>query len=419
MKNNFSRRDISILIANCIDHFDTALYGFLAPIMAPHFFPNKDPIISIILAYSVLGTSVITRIVGSYIFGRIAINYSNIISLSYSLIGVAIFTMFMGVLPSYQHIGIAAPILLVVLRVLRGICAAGESTMAKLYIIENKTDRQAFRLSHLYQTSTMMGIVLASFASTYVIFSESYHLWRVCYILGGSVGIFGIYLRKFDKLKEKPNLKKTFDNFFDSFYLMFRKDKILLLKLSSVYAFSYLTYSTPFILMNSLVPLISDLTLEDMMKINSGLLVFDLIALPLIGFYIEKYNPHNVMILAASILGLTIPVLWHFLENANFYYVLMVRGWIVLWGVIFACPFNLWCYKQTINNKNRYIIVGAAASVGTGFIGKMNPAIGLFIFHYFGNYQYTGLYLSVIMLLTAYIIFKSKPSNLNSPLKSH
>ncbi|MCA0254917.1 MAG: MFS transporter, partial [Proteobacteria bacterium] len=47
---DLSKRDYSILIANTIDHFDTALYGFLAPIFAANFFPNSDPLISLILA---------------------------------------------------------------------------------------------------------------------------------------------------------------------------------------------------------------------------------------------------------------------------------------------------------------------------------------------------------------------------------
>lgn len=404
--NKFSRKDISIIIANCIDHFDTALYGFLAPVMAPYFFPSDDPLISLILAYSVLGTSIITRIIGSYIFGIIAINHGGTISLSYSLVGVAVFTMIIGILPTYDQVGVFAPISLVILRIARGICAAGESSIAKLYIIENKTDRQGFRSSYIYQTSTMMGIVLASFASTYVISTEMNHLWRLFFILGGSVGIFGIYLRQFDPLKEKLRLKNVFNNFAGNFCKILKNQKLLITKISLVYAFSYLTYSIPFVLMNSLMPLISDITLSQMMKINSLLLVFDTITLPFVGIFIEKYPPKKIMTFAAIILGITFPILWYYLEGANFYYVLFVRIWIVFWGVVFACPFNLWCFKQT-NGHNKYIIVGIASSLGTGVIGKMNPAIGLLIFYHFGSHNYISIYVSIIMIATAYVIHKN------------
>lgn len=408
--NKLNRKDASILVANCVDHFDTSLYGFLAPVMAPYFFPSDDPVVGLILAYSVLGTSIITRIVGSYIFGLIAINYTSTTSLSYSLIGVAVFTMSIGLIPTYQQIGICAPIALILLRIIRGICSAGESAIAKLHIIEGKTDRLAFRSSHTYQTSTMMGIVLASFASTYVISTEIEYLWRFCFLFGGVVGIFGIYLRQFDTSQEKPKFKRIFSNFTGSFIAIIKYQKLLILQISLVYAFSYLTYSTPFILMNSLMPLISDLTLVDMMKINSGLLVFDLIALPLVGFFVERFNPSKVMTFSGVMLGITLPFLWLFLENASFYYVLLVRAWIVFWGVVFSCPFNLWCFKQ-IKSQNKYIIIGISSSVGTGLIGKMNPAIGLFIFYQFGNYKYIAIYLSLIMLFTAYMIYKTQGTN--------
>ena len=118
-------------------------------------------------------------------FGMIAMNYNSTTSLAYSLIGVAILTMAIGLLPTYDHIGILAPILLVILRTLRGIFSAGETAIAKLHIIEDKPARQAFRSSYAYQTSTMLGIVLASSASTYVIIVEQDALWRYCFLFGG------------------------------------------------------------------------------------------------------------------------------------------------------------------------------------------------------------------------------------------
>jgi MFS family permease len=71
---NLSKRDYSILIGSAVDHFDTAIYSFLAPVFAQLFFPNSNPIISLILAYSVLATTIITRPLGSYIFCLIALN---------------------------------------------------------------------------------------------------------------------------------------------------------------------------------------------------------------------------------------------------------------------------------------------------------------------------------------------------------
>jgi divalent metal cation (Fe/Co/Zn/Cd) transporter len=67
----FSRKDFTILLGNAVDHFDTSIYAFLAPVMAPLFFPHADPVVGLIMAYSIFATSIITRPFGTYIFGMI------------------------------------------------------------------------------------------------------------------------------------------------------------------------------------------------------------------------------------------------------------------------------------------------------------------------------------------------------------
>ena len=59
-----SKKDFTILLGNAVDHFDTSIYVFIAPTIAPIFFPNDNPIIELILAYSILATSIVTRPLG-------------------------------------------------------------------------------------------------------------------------------------------------------------------------------------------------------------------------------------------------------------------------------------------------------------------------------------------------------------------
>lgn len=474
MKNSFTRKDYSILIVNAIDHFDTAIYGFLAPILAPLFFPHEDPLISLIISYSIFATSIFTRPIGSYIFGVMAYKHTPMKALIYSLIGVSVATGLTGILPIYETCGVLAPILLILLRVIRGICAAGESAIAKLYIIEDKSEKLAIRSSYLYQTSSMAGIVVASFLSTWIISiveSSSYsnqfilnHLWRVCYILGSLTGLFVLVLRKYD-MSTSGNFKTSRDsgvkidselknrisisndrrsrivNFFRKFTLnsglsIIYQNKLKLLRITFVFGFSYITYSTAFILLNSFIPLVSDFDLTSMMKINTKLLVFDLVMLPVLGVLTEGFSIRLVMSISALILGVTIIPLWYFLEDASYEYIFFFRAWVVFWGVVFACPFNLWCSRQ-VEGNNKYIIIGIASSIGSCIIGKMNVAICLYLYHYlgdiftellsniwqilggdyitsilgldldmqFGSHMIVSFYLAIIMLSTAALIY--------------
>lgn len=146
MKNSLNKRDISILIGNALDHFDTVLYGFLAPLLAGIFFPNHDKIVALILTYSVLATSLFTRPIGSYFFGVIAKKYGGVFALSHSLIGVALTTALIGLIPSHAQIGWLAPLLLVVIRTMQGIYSEGECAIAKLFILENKEGKKPLKL---------------------------------------------------------------------------------------------------------------------------------------------------------------------------------------------------------------------------------------------------------------------------------
>lgn len=477
--NKFTKKDFSILLANAIDHFDTSIYGFLAPILAPLFFPHHDPVISLIMSYSIFATSIVTRPLGSYLFGMIALNKGPMKALIYSLIGVSITTGIIGLLPLYSQYGILSPILLIFFRSFRGIFAAGESAIAKLYIIEDKTEKLAIRSSYIYQTSSMLGIVMAGLVSTvvfevvqnpseyifyltektspsdekYIIEFLNNNFWRICYLLGSIVGLFALILRKYDdsniftneRSSDHPEQlaqdsdKGTF-NRFRSWFRIINKSKIKILTITFVFGFSHITYYTAFTLSNSFIPLISKHETVDMMNINNKLLIIDLLLLPVIGVISERFSSNLVMSVSSFILGISIIPLWYFLQDASYEYIFFFRGWIVFWGVMFACPFNLWCFRQVTGNS-KYLIIGISSSLGSCVIGKMNVAICLSLYKYWGDsfadilnsiknsainyflgwidivilknivfhqYMIVSFYLALIMLITSYLVFRSK-----------
>ncbi len=404
---NLSKRDFSILIANIVDHFDTALYGFLAPVFANLFFPSNDPIVSLIMAYSVFATTIFTRPLGSYIFGLIALSKGPANSLAYSLIGVGITTFSLGILPTYQDIGFYAPTLLILLRSFCGVCSSGEMTIAKLYILDNNKDKKTSnRNSYLYQTSSMIGIVLASFASTIILNSHNQHHWRICFITGGIIALFGYLLRsqKFNK-NQYEKLFKTYDSILitDSFKILWQ-NKVILLKIAIISGFSYITYSIPFIMMNNLVSNFTKFAVEDMMQSNTILLVLDLILLPVIGKFLATITARNTLITSAILLLTSSLPMWYFINDASFIYLMFIKLWIITIGVAFSCKINIWCNDQ-INGKQKYLITGIGSSLGCSIIGKMTPSICLILYHYFQSPNVVGLFITIISAFTLWALF--------------
>ena len=399
----FSKKDFIILLGNAVDHFDTSIYFFLAPVIAPLFFPHSDPVVALIMAYGILATSMVTRPVGTYIFGMIARTGGPSKALSHSLIGVGMATMMIGVLPDYHTIGILAPILLVVFRIFREVFAAGESAIAKLYILQDKPEKEAFRSSYLYQTSTIFGSVLASLAATFVHYLDIANGWRGVYFLGGSAAIIGYILRRVSIVIPERHSKKLLEFYGHGGIKILWNHKIDLLRIAIVNSFSHLTYVIPFVTMNHLIPLITDIELKTMMAINSFMLVFDMVAIPFIGRNIARFNPNAVMIISSSVLALTIIPVWYFIENASLAYITFVRFWIVIWGIVFLCPLNLWCSDQ-IKGSERYMIVGMGTTLGASAIGKLTPSICLALYYATESYMSIALYIACMFTVAIFVI---------------
>ncbi|MFZ1922735.1 MAG: MFS transporter, partial [Xanthobacteraceae bacterium] len=125
--SNLRRVVAASLIGATIEWYDFFLYGTVAGIVFNKlYFPVHDPLLSILLAYTTFAIGFVARPVGGLIFGHFGdrIGRKSMLIMTLMIMGVA--TVLIGVLPTYQQIGIAAPILLLVLRVLQGIGLGGE-----------------------------------------------------------------------------------------------------------------------------------------------------------------------------------------------------------------------------------------------------------------------------------------------------
>ena len=397
---SLTKKDLSILLGNALDNFDTSIYAFLAPILAPAFFPHHDPVVQLILAYSVTLSSFFARPLGAYIFGVIARKRGPAFGLSYSLIGVAIATVYTGFLPTYDSIGWLAPLCLILLRIIKGIFAAGESTIAKLYLMDSKAEDAALKVSHLYQSSSMLGTILASTAATLVIAFQP-DAWRWCFWLGGITGVSGYVIRRYAVMKEVPppplvtytlsNLRSIWDN----------RGNIFRVAMGT--GFGHLTFSIPFVFMNSFIPLITSISLETMMLYNTTFLIVDMVSIPIIGRWLIRFRATNVMVTSALVLTVTIVPLFSGLPGASLAYVMFVRIWIVFWGVIFLCPLNFW-FKSLFSTPEQYLLVGMGTALGASTIGRATTPICLWLWYMTEWPVMPALYIGLITLGTGYAV---------------
>ncbi len=124
-------------IGNFVEWFDFALYGFLATLIAAHFFPSGDATAGLLKTFAVFAVAFAFRPLGGIVFGLLGDRIGRKRVLALTILIMAGATALIGILPSYATIGIWAPILLTLIRCAQGFSAGGEYAGACAYVMEH------------------------------------------------------------------------------------------------------------------------------------------------------------------------------------------------------------------------------------------------------------------------------------------
>lgn len=393
------------LIGNMIDHYDTALYGFLAPFIAPLIFPDNTLAVALIKTYGIMSLSLVMRPLGALFFGSLGARYGAKIALAYSLTGLAVVTCAMGFLPTYAYAGGFSCWMLAFLRLAQGFFASGETTIAPFFILDNQQQKKRGLTDSIYQSSTVMGELLASLAA--VLVSSSSHIelyWRIPFWISSITACIGIYLR----IRAKENYLSllpttTHINILSAI----RRYKVNFLRVIIASGMSYITYSIPFIFFNSFIPQISAVTYKEMMTLNTTLLALDMLALPLFGILADKVSPARLMSFMAALLALFTLPLFLMLNGAGLIFIIGLRIFIVLIGLGFCASIHAWFMTQ-FHGPERYVLVGLAYSFGSEALGRSAPAICLLLFNLTHSPAAPALYIVAVSSL-AWIALRPVP----------
>ena len=190
----------AVCIGNFIQWYEFVLYGYFAATIAARFFPSSSESASLLLTFAAFGVSFAVRPLGGLLFGHIGDRYGRKVTLSAIIILISASTALMAVVPSYASIGVAAPVLILLLRFVQGLSAGGEWMGAASYVIESApADKRATYGS--YQTVTITaGMAVAALASLVLSATLSEEAlsswgWRIPFLVSLPLGLVGLYLR--------------------------------------------------------------------------------------------------------------------------------------------------------------------------------------------------------------------------------
>ena len=199
---------VASFIGTTVEFYDFLIYGTAAALVFPKlFFPNASPASGVLLSFATFGVGFFARPLGGIVFGHFGDRLGRKRMLVYSLVGMGVSTVLIGLLPTHAQIGVAAPILLTLLRLAQGFAVGGEWGGATLMAVEHASpDRKGF-----YGAFPQMGAPAGTATATLAFFLVSQLPddqflswgWRIPFLFSAVLIVIGLVIRL--RLSESPD----------------------------------------------------------------------------------------------------------------------------------------------------------------------------------------------------------------------
>lgn len=363
------------IIGNIIEYYDFALIGFLAVMMGNLFFPSTNPFLSLLGSFGAFAAGMVMRPIGAAIFGHIGDRIGRRFALIASLILMALPTFLIGFLPTYAQIGIMAPILLVLLRMIQGLSVGGEYASSIVYLVEQSTPGRQNLYGSFVSIGAKIGMALGSGLCGVLLWylgedAMGQWGWRVPFILSIFIAMAGIYLRRGLTDDYEPNEEKMIP-----IVAIFRHHRKAFGQFLIVASVIWMLYYTLFIYLPVWLQGSAGLSKTQSGQINTFSIVLGVIFIPLMAMLADKIGSIRVMKMAALATAAGTFPLMYVMMHGGFAGALIATSIMV----ILLCAYQAPIFAATVHGIGHHgfrasftaLILGSAA----GIVGGMTPAL--------------------------------------------
>lgn len=213
MLTSAKKAALGSFVGTSIEWYDFFIYGTASALVFRHvFFPSHDPLVGTLLSFATFGVAFVARPLGGIIFGHFGDRIGRRPTLVVTLVMMGVATGLVGLLPSYDSIGIIAPVLLVILRVLQGLSVGGEYAGAVLMTVEHAPKARRGLYGSWVQAGSPAGQIMANgvFLITTALMSEDQLLgwgWRIPFLASFALVVVGLVIRL--AVEESPEFERV------------------------------------------------------------------------------------------------------------------------------------------------------------------------------------------------------------------
>ena len=333
------------IIGNVIEYYDFALIGFLAVIIGQLFFPSYDPFLSLLGSFGAFAAGMVMRPIGAIFFGHIGDKIGRRHALLSSLLMMALPTFLIGFLPTYAQIGIIAPIILVLLRMIQGFSVGGEYASSIVYLVEKSPAGRTNLYGSFVSLGAKLGMAIgAGFCGILLGYLGENGMiewgWRIPFWSSMILALAGVYLRRRltddylpDESTKIPLLEILRHH---------RREFWLFLALASAI---WMLYYTLFVYMPVWLQTYGGLDKATSSYINTYSIVLGVIFIPVMAIIADRIGSLRLMRMSAIATAVSIIPIFMLMSTQNIYAALLAISIMT----ILLCAFQAPVFAATVN----------------------------------------------------------------------
>jgi metabolite-proton symporter len=401
------------LIGATIEWYDFFLYGVIAGIVFNQlYFPTHDPLVSIVLAYATFAVGFLARPLGGIVFGHFGDKLGRKQMLVITILIMGIATVLIGLLPTYQQIGVAAPILLLILRIAQGIGIGGEWGGAVLMAYEFAPEHKRGFYASIPQIGLAIGLCLSSgvVALLSLMPDEAFMAWgwRTAFIGSIVLIVVGLYIRL--KVAETPDfvaVKQEREEVKIPFVELIRTyPKNILLGMGAryidgvffnVFAVFSIVYLSKYVQIERTTALV-------LVCISALVMVA---AIPIFGALSDRWGRPKTYAVGSFLLALSVFPAFMMMESGNLVWVTL--GLVVPFGILYAMCYGpeAALFSDLFHAKVRYTGISFVYQFSGIFASGITPIIATYLLDFGGGEPW---------LLAGYVVFAALISMVSAML---
>lgn len=396
-------------IGNVLEWYDFALFGYFAPVLAALFFPSEHPSTSLISTFGVFAIGFLARPLGALFFGHWGDTVGRRPALAWSIILMAIPTCFVGLLPTYDDIGSAAPLALTLFRFLQGFSVGGEFTGSATFLVEHAPPSQRGYIGSWAGFSAQVGALLGSGVGALVTWGLTHEAlyqwgWRVPFLSGSLIGLLGWYLRT--RIPESPTFEQTrlagsLSSSPIREVFMYRRvavaQAIGLVWLHGVAFYLLYVYLTTYLVTVTTAPLSTALT------INTASMTLLAVLIPVMGALSDKVGQRPLLAIGAAGLAIASYPLFTWLTGDRLVLVVAAQGLLTVLVSCYMGPFFA-ALATLFPTQERYTGLSVSYNIASALFGGTAPLMASLLIRWSGNALAPSFYLSLCAVVSFIVV---------------